>query len=214
MLAGKQDRLLIAFMTTDPLNNDRQLIERWQNGDDSAFNIIYRQNAPKLKAFLKNRFPGASSEDLDDMVDETMLALLENKYRYKSDARISTYLYRIMSNIYIDKLRRDATGPAIIHFEDIVALGTEDESPEWEEEERADFQYDTNEADTILHQALELMGKSVCREIFQLQYWNKLTLKEIAIVLKLNETYVRRRVKICEKQLKKIVEQLRKENES
>lgn len=202
-------------MTKDPWENDQQLVKRWQNGDESAFNEIYRQNANKVKGFLTQRYNISSLEIVEDMFIEAMLALHQRKHTYQVTGLISTYLCRIIKNKYIDELRKLSKDFIIVPFDSLLKSNDEDESPEWEEDETnpTAFMYDTKEEDVILHEALNLMEKSLCKEIFLLQYWHGLTLKEIALKLNLNESYVRRRVKVCEKHLKEIMEQLRNQEQ-
>lgn len=202
-------------MNKDSWENDRRLIERWQNGDESAFEEIYRQNAKKVKDFLTQRYNISPPEIAEDLFDEAMLALHQRKHTYQVTGLISTYLCRIIKNKYINELRKLPKDFIIVPLDSLSKSHDEDESWEWEKDEThsVDFKYDTDDADMIVQQALSLMKSSLCKEIFLLKYWNGLTLKEIAIQLDRNESYVRRRINECAKLLKEIIEQLISQND-
>ncbi|MEU4652352.1 RNA polymerase sigma factor [Streptomyces sp. NPDC023723] len=74
-------------------------------GDRRAFEELYRRYAPWLTARLRGRCadPGV----VDDVVQETFLAVWRGSARYRADGDVAGWLWRIGSRRLIDVLRGD-----------------------------------------------------------------------------------------------------------
>lgn len=207
------------MMPEDSWQKDRLLIERWQNGDDQAFDEIYLQNFSKVEARLVKNL-GISSELAEEMFGDAMIVLHQKKQTFIVEGLLSTFLYVIAKNKSIDELRKSQNkmSRGWVNLEDwqrstenldeteINVLGWSKSAFNFQT-----FYHDTDEEDPILAQALQMIRETVCGRIFHLQYWEGMILKEVAHNLNMNESYIRRKVKECERELKKIIEQLRKE---
>ncbi|MBY8340071.1 RNA polymerase sigma factor [Streptomyces spinosirectus] len=75
------------------------------DADRGAFEELYRRYAPWLTARLRGRCadPGV----VDDVVQETFLAIWRGKARYHQDIDVAGWLWRIGSRRLIDALRGD-----------------------------------------------------------------------------------------------------------
>ena len=84
--------------------SDEELIERFQNGDLYAFDLIVKRYKDQLINFAY-RFLG-DLEDSEDIVQETFLRVFRKKDAYKNVAKFSTWIYTITGNLAKTELRR------------------------------------------------------------------------------------------------------------
>ncbi|HGY55566.1 MAG TPA: sigma-70 family RNA polymerase sigma factor [Caldithrix abyssi] len=83
---------------------DEELIHRFQQGDNYAFDILVKRYKDPLLNFVF-RFLGDRTE-AEDIVQETFLRLFKNKHYYKEIARFSTWIYTIAGNLAKTELRK------------------------------------------------------------------------------------------------------------
>jgi RNA polymerase sigma-70 factor (ECF subfamily) len=84
--------------------SDEELMSAVAGGDLDAFGeIVVRYQAPMYRA--ARRFLGRG-EDAQDVAQEAFLRLLGAAPRYKPTASLKTFLYRIVSNLCMDRKRR------------------------------------------------------------------------------------------------------------
>ncbi|MEU1850216.1 RNA polymerase sigma factor [Streptomyces sp. NPDC019990] len=75
------------------------------DADRRAFEELYRRYAPWLRARLRGRC--ADTGVVDDVVQETFLAVWRGKARYREDGDVAGWLWRIGSRRLVDALRGD-----------------------------------------------------------------------------------------------------------
>ena len=84
--------------------DERRIIERCQNNDIRAFQMIYERYGQALlhtaQRLLKRR------QDAEDAVQVTFVKLYRGIHRYHFGAPFSTYLFRILINVCYDMLRK------------------------------------------------------------------------------------------------------------
>ncbi|WP_225824677.1 RNA polymerase sigma factor [Streptomyces naphthomycinicus] len=73
--------------------------------DRHAFEQLYRRYAPWLTARLRGRC--ADTGIVDDIVQETFLAIWRGNARYREDGEVAGWLWRIGSRRLVDALRGD-----------------------------------------------------------------------------------------------------------
>ena len=71
--------------------SDVELLERWGRGDRPAGAELVERHFDALYAFLRRRAIGA----VDDLVQQTLLACVESRARFRGDASFRTYLLQI-----------------------------------------------------------------------------------------------------------------------
>jgi RNA polymerase sigma-70 factor (ECF subfamily) len=89
---------------TGNLPTDEELIARFQNGDNYAFDVLVKRYKDPLMNFVY-RFVGDAIES-EDIVQETFYRVFKNKHYYKEIAKFSTWIYTIASNLAKTELRR------------------------------------------------------------------------------------------------------------
>ncbi|XVQ11645.1 RNA polymerase sigma factor [Spirillospora sp. CA-255316] len=85
--------------------DDGELVRAAADGDRHAFEELYRRYAPFLTARLRGRC--ADHAVVDDVVQETFLAVWRGTARYRHDGDVAGWLWRIGSRRLIDVLRGD-----------------------------------------------------------------------------------------------------------
>ncbi len=76
-----------------------------EHGDKQAFMQIYDHFAPRLVSYLQAQ--GASTAQAEELAQEAMLNVWRKAPLYQADkAALSTWIFRIARNLYIDSLRR------------------------------------------------------------------------------------------------------------
>ncbi|HHJ52096.1 MAG TPA: sigma-70 family RNA polymerase sigma factor, partial [Caldithrix abyssi] len=76
---------------------DEELIARFQQGDNYAFDLLVKRYKEPLLNFVF-RFLGNRTE-AEDVVQETFYRLFKNKHYYREIAKFSTWIYTIAGNL-------------------------------------------------------------------------------------------------------------------
>jgi RNA polymerase sigma-70 factor (ECF subfamily) len=101
--AGKASAQPSTMSEADELS----LIRRVQEGDRSAFDTLvrlYDQNVLRLALQVVG-----SPEEARDLYQEAFLKVYRSIRHFRSEARFSTWLYRVVMNVCLDYLRRQKT---------------------------------------------------------------------------------------------------------
>jgi len=92
-----------------PQLEDRLLIERAQTGDRAAFEeLVHRYDRDVLRLALSIL---RTAEDARDVYQDVFLKVYRNLHRFRSDCSFYTWLYRIVTNVCLDHLRRRRSRP-------------------------------------------------------------------------------------------------------
>jgi RNA polymerase sigma-70 factor, ECF subfamily len=79
-----------------------------ESRDRQAFAQLFDAYAPRVKSFMMRK--GASSEQAEDLVQETMIAVWNKASMYVQDrGSVTTWIFTIARNLRIDRLRREKT---------------------------------------------------------------------------------------------------------
>lgn len=85
---------------------DLELLQRWRNGCETSGAALFDRHFPAVYRFFANKACGA----VDDVVQQTFLACLEAKDRFRGDCSFRTYLFAVARNVLLqhyDRRRRD-----------------------------------------------------------------------------------------------------------
>jgi RNA polymerase sigma-70 factor (ECF subfamily) len=98
------------------------------DGDAAAHAALLRALVPLLRAFYRRRMQGAD-EDIEDLVQETLIAVHTKRATYDRDRPFTAWLYAVARYRMIDQFRRARVAVPIEDVEDIlVTEGFEDAS--------------------------------------------------------------------------------------
>lgn len=94
-----------------------ELIEKAQKGNKSALNTLLANNYSLLKGYIIKMT--GNPELAQDIIQDSMLKAVVNINKFKPEAKFSTWLVRIATNVYIDYLRKNKSTELIDElFED------------------------------------------------------------------------------------------------
>src|ERR1700758_371783 len=101
-------------------HDDIALVKRCQAGDSSAFNDLITRYRSKVFTMIYGMVQ--NEQDAWDLAQEGFLKAWKSIHRFKGESSFYTWLYRIMTNVTIDSLRRKGIhGEA--EFDDRIAPG-------------------------------------------------------------------------------------------
>src|SRR5712671_7686940 len=89
--------------------DDRALIERAQSGDREAFEaLVHRYDRDVLRIALNILH---RPEDARDVYQESFLKIYKNLSRFRFECSFYTWIYRVVTNVCLDHLRRRSSRP-------------------------------------------------------------------------------------------------------
>jgi RNA polymerase sigma-70 factor (ECF subfamily) len=180
--------------------DEADLIERCRAHERAAHDELYhrfrRQVAANLYRVLGDR------TDLDDLVQEVFVIAFRGLERFRGDARLSTWLYRICVNVALGKIRSRKRRPPPIGVADLDMAHTDEsmterpETPQQSLERRQDREK--------VYAALEHLAPKK-RIVLYLHEIEGLDLKEIAYLVDSNPVTVRTRLFYARREFYKII---------
>ena len=114
--------------------DDNELIQKFQNGDEKAFDQLVRNNLNNVFGFfMKVTRDEMSAEDL---TQDVFMKLYKNLKNFRHDSNFSTYLYRINSNTVNSWITR-SKWKNLLHLDQAPDKGEYDikNEAEWTKEE-------------------------------------------------------------------------------
>jgi RNA polymerase sigma factor (sigma-70 family) len=91
-------------MSAPAPDSDEALMERFQAGDRSAFDGLFRRYAAPLTSFL-TRLTGSAAA-AEDAVQLTFLSVVRSRTQFARGSKVKPWLYAIASNAARDRFRR------------------------------------------------------------------------------------------------------------
>ena len=104
---------------------DMSLIERCRASDESAFNEVVSRYKAQVYNYIY-RMTG-SSDDAEDLTQEVFIRMYTSIDSFRSQSSLSTWLFRIASNLCIDRFRRSKTRAAAFSLDEPIQ-GNDSES--------------------------------------------------------------------------------------
>jgi RNA polymerase sigma-70 factor (ECF subfamily) len=180
--------------------DEADLIKRCRAAERAAHDELYhrfrRQVAGNLYRVLGDR------SDLDDLVQEVFVIAFRGLDRFRGDARLSTWLYRICVNVALGRIRTRKRRPTAIGVADLdqtspdPSLVERPETPERSLERRRDQER--------VYQVLEQLAPKK-RVVLYLHEIEGLDLKEIAYLVDSNPVTVRTRLFYARREFYKLL---------
>src|SRR5260370_5750251 len=103
--------MISALLRRDPAGlSDPLLVERVKERDDaSAFDEIVRRHKNRIFSYVCRMTH--DSPDAEDLTQEVFIRAFQSIGRCRADAAVDTWLYRIATNLVIDRFRRTRRAP-------------------------------------------------------------------------------------------------------
>ena len=163
------------------INNNKQIVSALNEGHESVFDAVYRHYFKKLCAFCSQYIPDL--EETEEIVQETMVWLWENRLTLKAELTLKSLLFTIVKNKALNR---------ISHYEIKQKVHEEIHQKYESTFENPDF-YDQDELFRMYRQTLEKMPKDI-RETSLMNRDRSLTHKEIAAILNVSPQTVNYRI--------------------
>lgn len=185
---------------------ERELLERAKRGDYQAFLKLIEPHERRIYN-LALRITG-NREDAEDVLQETLLNVLENLQGFRGDAAFGTWIYRIALHNAL-RVVQQRKRLETVSLEQLVAEEKEDEGPlprpeliaEWHDPEEVT---ERHELRRLLKEALQQLPETY-RSVFVLRDMEGLSTKEVAQVLGISEANVKVRLLRARLKLREIL---------
>jgi RNA polymerase sigma-70 factor (ECF subfamily) len=92
--------------------SDAELLAAHVAGDRYAFEELFYRHHRQLHRLA--RLTSSSPEDADDALQDAMLSAHRSAAAFRHDAAVSSWLYRIVINACLDRLRRNKCRPTVV----------------------------------------------------------------------------------------------------
>lgn len=171
-------------------NIETRLVKLALKGDQRAFAEIVELYKDKIfhlgYRMLSNR------HEAEDVVQETFLRVYKNLDRYDQKQKFSTWIYRIGTNLCIDRLRkRKPTYSLDAELND--QDGTDGYALLPGDERTPESEYLLSETQQLIHQAIDSLPDKY-KTVMVLRYLQELSLQEISEVMDMPVTTIKTRV--------------------
>jgi RNA polymerase sigma-70 factor, ECF subfamily len=183
---GGSHRTLCAVVQAAVGMDEPELIRAAQKGDQRAFEQLVRlhdQNVLRLATNLLR-----SPEEANDIYQEAFLRVYKNLHTFRFDCSFHTWLYRIVSNLCLDALRKRR-----VRREESTVVETSEgvlDRMDTIEEPRADSDPERSlESKQVREKIEEVLGGLTPREraVFEMRHYQGMRLKTIGEVMGTSE---------------------------
>ena len=163
----------LQFEVVEDKKTDRELISRWLEGDEKAFEQLFQRYVHKLYLYAAEQI--GDNGQAKELVMDVMLQVWQNKEKCRNIHSMSAYLYGTVKHDIIDHYRKKALSMSPL----------EDLSQEPVSEEQPDTHLVNQEYQFILNKGIEQLTPQR-RLVFMLKRKKNLSNKEIAENLNLS----------------------------
>ena len=111
------------------LRSDEELMLNYRDGDEDAFEMLYRRYERPLLNFIYRMV--MDTADAENLCQEAFFRVVRGRKKYQATARFRTWLFRIALNLCRDRLRRMKHRSHLSL--NALALSQDDESVELQE---------------------------------------------------------------------------------
>lgn len=102
------------------LETDGALVRRARNGDYGAFELLFERHRLLVYRFAYQMT--SSRDDAEDVVQEAFVRAYQNLHRYRDEAKFTTWILRIVTNLCTDRARSSQRRTALEQQEAAGAL--------------------------------------------------------------------------------------------
>lgn len=176
--------------------DERQIVALLAKPDTRlrAFDMVVRRYSEQL--YWQIRRMVLHHDDADDVLQNVFIKAWSNLSSFRSDSKLSTWLYRIAVNESIDFMRKQ---------KNIDSVSADDDASGVANTLLADRYFDGDEAEALLQEAISRLP-DVQRMVFNLRYYDDMKYSEMSKILDTSEGALKASYHIA---VKKISEYLR-----
>ena len=137
---------------------EKELLENIKAGQASAFKALVEQHQENVRntcfRFVNNE------EDAEDVAQEVFLEVYRSVKRFRADARLSTWIYRIAVNKSLDFIRMKRRKKRFGQILSLFGMGEEDRELHLPSEEDPHADLERQERNRILNQAVDALPEN------------------------------------------------------
>ncbi len=174
------------------MRSDAELFDAWSKGDRRSGAELFDRHFAAVARFFRNKV----GDEFEDLVQQTFVACLEARARFRQDSSFRTFLFGIANNVlrnYFRSRRRDRL--------DLTEVTAHDLGPG-----PATILSEAREQ-RLLREALRRIPIEL-QIILELYYWERLTAGEIGEIVGDGEYTIRNRLRRGKQLLREIMEEL------
>lgn len=192
--------------------DERALLARCRDGDALAWEELFERHYAAVGRFVFQLASDFTHEDVEEVCQETFLAVIRSLGTFHGDSAFQTWVFRIAANRARDHRERrqaakrgggraelslEAGGDAQMELPLNVPSPAPGPDATLMRRERAEW----------VRSALDRVGEP-CREIVELRYFGDLSYEELAVALQLNPKTVSSRLSKCLDKLEAIARRI------
>ena len=161
--------------------SDFELLDNWRQGDNRAGNELFERYFGQLYRFFGNKV----NQNVDDLIQDTFLACVQGKDRFRKESSFRSYLFAVAKNILYREFTRRSRALekldfTVTHLEDLGPTPTNLLARHGEQQ--------------LLIKALRHIPLEY-QITLELYYWEELSGPELADILEIPEPAVRSRIR-------------------
>jgi RNA polymerase sigma-70 factor (ECF subfamily) len=182
------------------MDAESQLIDRCRKGEAAAWDELFEAHYAATGRFVFQVSPALTREDVEEICQETFLAVIRHLGSFHGGSRLQTWIFRIASNKARDYGQRQRAAKRGGGLETMSLQGGNGESqstidPTGRLAGPDELLMEAERAAQIGRALEQLEGP--CREIIELRYFGDLSYEEISAALQLNPKTVSARLSKC-----------------
>jgi RNA polymerase sigma-70 factor, ECF subfamily len=155
-------------------DDELDLVERFQAGEEQAFNALTLRYQEKIYWVVRRMIP--DHDEADDVVQDVFIRAYHSLKSFKGESSVYTWLYRIAVNLSLNEIRRRKIRKTFSLDENTTEQHQSyDDSPIEEIEKR--------EQSMLIKKAIDRLPEKQ-KQVFVLRYYEELPYEEIAKIVK------------------------------
>ena len=181
--------------------SETEIIQKLQQGNEQAF----KQLVEKYQKLVVNTCFGMvhNTEDAEDIAQEVFIEVFRSIHKFRADAKISTWLYRIAVNRSLNFIRDNKKRRWFQSFEDSVqAKNRELQNIISPKTDQPEFRLENKQRAILLHEAIDSLVQNQ-KIAFTLSKYEDLSYQEISEVMDLSVSSVESLLHRAKKNLQK-----------
>ena len=189
-------------------SSEADLLARCRRGEERAWDEVFDHHYAAAGRFIFQLAADFTREDVEEICQETFLAVVRNLHSFDGRSQFQTWLFRIAANKAGDYRERQHAAkrgggrtPLSLQAED-PETGLQIDLPS--SAPGPDGALLSAERMVLLRKALDELGDP-CREVIELRYFGDLSYEQISAALQLNVKTVSSRLSKCLDRLQEIV---------
>jgi RNA polymerase sigma-70 factor, ECF subfamily len=170
--------------------SDAELARRVAGGDQAAFEVLMRRHNRAL--FRTARAILRDDAEAEDALQEAYLQVYRTIGTYRGEARLSTWLARVVANEALMRLRKHARRSAIVPLQPGLAVEELNEIAEGSTDKEPESSARRAEMRKLLEQRIDALPGAY-RAVFMLRAVEEYSVEETASILQIPQATVRSR---------------------